>query len=102
MKTKKTSAKTTTGRKPVANAKTASLLATTVVATNKAQDVRPDSFFGVMAAAASKPIELSKLITTTTAKAKLRSKKDKAEVVHTRVRDAFTRLGLLKKAGGAL
>lgn len=95
---KKNTARTRkSGNKAVASAKTAQLLQTRVVATNKAREMRPSSFFGKMAAKAAKPVEMARLIALMKSSATIRSKKDNSAVAHTKVRDAFTRLGLLKK-----
>lgn len=96
---KKQSARTRkSGKNTVASAKTVQLLQTKVIATNKAKGMRPTGFFGVMAAKATKPITVGSLVIAMKKNATVRSKKDSQTVAHTKVRDAFTRLGLLKKA----
>jgi len=86
------------GRNVVTSAKTTELLQTKVIATNKAKGMRPTGFFGIMAVKATRPITVQNLVSAMKNSATVRSKKDNSTVAHVKVRDAFTRLGLLKKA----
>lgn len=97
MKNVKQIAKKSTGSTVATSAKTTKLYSTMVVATKKAQAFRQGSFFADMALVAHKPIALGKLVTVVASGVKLRSKVPAKQVAHVRVRDAFTRLGLLKK-----
>jgi hypothetical protein len=103
-KTAKKASKKAATKKPASKSNGVSahdeLYNTMVVATKKAEEKREGTFFHIMAGLAKKPVKLQTLIDkmVSTPGHTNKTENKKRDVVQVRVRDAYSYLGLLKKA----